>query len=124
MPVCPIIFRAACGGFLAGTDKHVLVFRLSHVKTVKRHSLRLSFARAYFNRHTATQIRRNGSEPWTTKVEWKIRQARLQANNCSLSVDNIDRTSMQNKEDEHELSLFDVKRMLTDIKRAIKDRTR
>ena len=50
--------------------KHVLLYRLSHVNTVKLRSLCPSFA-LVFDGHTATQIRRRGVEPWTTKDEWK-----------------------------------------------------
>ena len=47
MPVGPLTFRAVCGDFVNvfvnRMYKRVLVYRLSHVNTVKLCSLRLSF---------------------------------------------------------------------------------
>ena len=61
MPVCPLNFRAVCGGFVAVFEnfmyKWVLLCRLSHVNTVKLRSLRLSFALVFL---IATLLHRSG----------------------------------------------------------------
>ena len=67
------------------------------------------------DRHTATQIRRRGAQPRTT-----TRQTRLQTNNRSLSVDNIDRTSARNEGSVQEPPLS--QQMLSGMKQGMSQR--
>ena len=69
------------------------------------------------DRHTAAQIRRRGVQPKTA-----TRQTRLQTNNRSLSVDNIDRTSARNEGSVQEPSLSDVMQMLSGMKQDMNQR--
>ena len=93
------------------------------------------FRSRVFDRHTATQIRRRGAQPRTTTDEWKHqtdpttdptrpdRQTRLQTNNRSLSVDNIDRTSARNEGSVQEPSLSDVMQVLSGMKQDMSQRS-
>ena len=126
MPVCPLNFRAVCGGFVAVFEnfmyKCVLLYRLNHVNTVKLRSLRLSFALVCL---IATLLHRSGDvelNPGPPKMNGNTRQTRLQSNNRSFYVDTIYRTSARNEGPEQEPSLSDVMKMLTGMKQDMKER--
>ena len=126
MPVGPLTFRVVCGGFVTVfvnfMYKRVLVYRLSHVNTVKLCSLRLSFALVFL---IATLLHRSGDvelNPGPPPMNGNTRQTRLQTNNRSLSVDNIDRTSARNEGSVQEPSLSDVMQMLSGMKQDMSQR--
>ena len=60
--------------------------------------------------------------PGSPQKNGNFRQTRLQANNRSLSLDNIDRILTRKEGSEQEPSLSDVMRMLTGMKQDINER--
>ena len=100
-----------------------LVYRLSHVNTVKLCSLRLSFALVFLIAallHRSVDVELNPGPP---PMDGNARQTRLQTNNRSLSVDNIDRTSARNEGTVQEPSLSDVTQMLSGMKQDMSQRS-
>ena len=102
--------------------KRVLSYRLSHVNTVKLRSLRLSFALVFLIATVLYRPEYIELNPGPPKMNGNIRQTRLQANNRSLSLDNIDRILTRKEGSEQEPSSSDVMRMLTGVKQVMNER--
>ena len=126
MPVGSLTFRVVSGGFVTVfvnfMYKRVLVYNLSHVNTVKLCSLRFSFALVFL---IATLLHRSGDvelNPGPPPMSGNTRQTRLQTNNRSLSVDNIDITSVRNEGSVQEPLLSDLMQMLSAIKQDMSQR--
>ena len=114
MPACLLSFRAKCGGFLwiflSFMRKRVVHYQVSFVRTLRFHSMRLSLA---FVMVMATLLERCGDVEKNPGPGSK--QTRLQTNNRSLSIDNVDKSSTE----EH--SLGDVMKKLNRMCGGVSD---